>query len=73
MKLKKFATGVFATAAMAAALIFTGGTSVTANAAVNTKSDIQVATRLHNYSVSASPIGSYLVDIGNGNMIADYY
>ena len=69
MKLKKFATGVFATAAMAAALIFTGGTSVTANAAVNTKSDIQVATRLHNYSVSASPIGSYLVDIGNGNMM----
>ena len=69
MKLKKFATGVFATAAMAAALIFTGGTSVTANAAVNTKSDIQVATRLHNYSRSASPIGSYLVDIGNGNMM----
>ncbi len=69
MKLKKFATGVFATAAMAAALIFTGGTSVTAKAAVNTKSDIEIATRLHNYSRSASPIGSYLVDIGNGNMM----
>ncbi|MBO6143277.1 MAG: hypothetical protein J6O72_07870, partial [Lachnospira sp.] len=69
MKLKKFATGVVVTAAVAAALIFTGGTSVTANAAVNTKSDIQVATRLHNYSRSASPIGSYLVDIGNGNMM----
>ena len=66
MKLKKFATGVFA---MAAALIFTGGTSVTAKAAVNTKSDIEIATRLHNYSRSASPIGSYLVDIGNGNMM----
>ena len=69
MKLKKFATGVFATAAMAVALIFTGGTSVTAKAAVNTKSDIEIATRLHNYSRSASPIGSYLVDIGNGNMM----
>ena len=69
MKLKKFATGIFATAAMAAALIFTGGTSVTAKAAVNTKSDIEIATRLHNYSRSASPIGSYLVDIGNGNMM----
>ena len=69
MKLKKFATGVFATAAMAATLIFTGGTSVTAKAAVNTKSDIEIATRLHNYSRSASPIGSYLVDIGNGNMM----
>ena len=69
MKLKKFATGVFATAAVAAALIFTGGTSVTAKAAVNTKSDIEIATRLHNYSRSASPIGSYLVDIGNGNMM----
>ena len=69
MKLKKFATGVFAMAAVAAALIFTGGTSVTAKAAVNTKSDIEIATRLHNYSVSASPIGSYLVDIGNGNMM----
>ena len=69
MKLKKFATGVFAMAAMAAALIFTGGTSVTAKAAVNTKSDIEIATRLHNYSRSASPIGSYLVDIGNGNMM----
>ena len=69
MKLKKFATGVFAMAAVAAALIFTGGTSVTANAAVNTKSDIEIATRLHNYSRSASPIGSYLVDIGNGNMM----
>ena len=69
MKLKKFATGVFATAAMAAALIFTGGTSVTAKAAANTKSDIEIATRLHNYSRSASPIGSYLVDIGNGNMM----
>ena len=69
MKLKKIATGVFATAAMAAALIFTGGTSVTAKAAVNTKSDIEIATRLHNYSRSASPIGSYLVDIGNGNMM----
>ena len=69
MKLKKFATGVFATAAMAAALIFTGGTSVTAKAAVNTKSDIEIATRLHNYSRSASPIDSYLVDIGNGNMM----
>ena len=69
MKLKKFATGVFATAAMAAALIFTGGTSVTAKAAVHTKSDIEIATRLHNYSRSASPIGSYLVDIGNGNMM----
>lgn len=54
MKLKKFATGVFATAAMAAALIFTGGTSVTAKAAVNTKSDIEIATRLHNYSVCKS-------------------
>ena len=69
MKLKKFATGVFAMAAVAAALIFTGGTSVTAKAAVNTKSDIEIATRLHNYSRSASPIGSYLVDIGNGNMM----
>ncbi len=69
MKLKKFATGVFATAAVAVALIFTGGTSVTAKAAVNTKSDIEIATRLHNYSRSASPIGSYLVDIGNGNMM----
>ena len=69
MKLKKFATGIFATAAVAAALIFTGGTSVTAKAAVNTKSDIEIATRLHNYSRSASPIGSYLVDIGNGNMM----
>ena len=48
---------------------FTGGTSVTAKAAVNTKSDIEIATRLHNYSRSASPIGSYLVDIGNGNMM----
>ena len=56
-------------AAVAAALIFTGGTSVTAKAAVNTKSDIEIATRLHNYSRSASPIGSYLVDIGNGNMM----
>ena len=69
MKLKKFAKGVFAMAAVAAALIFTGGTSVTAKAAVNTKSDIEIATRLHNYSRSASPIGSYLVDIGNGNMM----
>ena len=69
MKLKKFATGVFAMVAVAAALIFTGGTSVTAKAAVNTKSDIEIATRLHNYSRSASPIGSYLVDIGNGNMM----
>ncbi len=69
MKLKKFATGVFAMAAVAAALIFTGGTSVTAKAAVNTKSDIEIAIRLHNYSRSASPIGSYLVDIGNGNMM----
>ena len=69
MKLKKFSTGVFAMAAVAAALIFTGGTSVTAKAAVNTKSDIEIATRLHNYSRSASPIGSYLVDIGNGNMM----
>ena len=69
MKLKKFATGVFAMAAVATALIFTGGTSVTAKAAVNTKSDIEIATRLHNYSRSASPIGSYLVDIGNGNMM----
>ena len=69
MKLKKFATAVFAMAAVAAALIFTGGTSVTAKAAVNTKSDIEIATRLHNYSRSASPIGSYLVDIGNGNMM----
>ena len=69
MKLKNFATGVFAMAAVAAALIFTGGTSVTAKAAVNTKSDIEIATRLHNYSRSASPIGSYLVDIGNGNMM----
>ena len=69
MKLKKFATGVFAMAAVVAALIFTGGTSVTAKAAVNTKSDIEIATRLHNYSRSASPIGSYLVDIGNGNMM----
>ena len=69
MKLKKFATGVFAMAAVAAALIFTGGTSVMAKAAVNTKSDIEIATRLHNYSRSASPIGSYLVDIGNGNMM----
>ena len=69
MKLKKFATGIFATVAVAAALIFTGGTSVTAKAAVNTKSDIEIATRLHNYSRSASPIGSYLVDIGNGNMM----
>ena len=43
MKLKKFATGVFAMAAVAAALIFTGGTSVTAKAAVNTKSDIEIA------------------------------
>ncbi len=67
--MKKFATGVFAMAAVAAALIFTGGTSVTAKAAVNTKSDIEIATRLHNYSRSASPIGSYLVDIGNGNMM----
>ena len=49
MKLKKFATGVFAMAAVAAALIFTGGTSVTAKAAVNTKSDIEIATRLHNF------------------------
>ena len=56
-------------AAVATALIFTGGTSVTAKAAVNTKSDIEIATRLHNYSRSASPIGSYLVDIGNGNMM----
>ena len=69
MKLKKFAKGVFAMAVVAAALIFTGGTSVTAKAAVNTKSDIEIATRLHNYSRSASPIGSYLVDIGNGNMM----
>ena len=69
MKLKKFAKGVFAMAAVAAVLIFTGGTSVTAKAAVNTKSDIEIATRLHNYSRSASPIGSYLVDIGNGNMM----
>ena len=66
---KILAKGVFAMAAVAAALIFTGGTSVTAKAAVNTKSDIEIATRLHNYSRSASPIGSYLVDIGNGNMM----
>ena len=50
MKLKKFATGEFAMAAVAAALIFTGGTSVTAKAAVNTKSDIEIATRFHNNS-----------------------
>ena len=46
MKLKKFATGVFAMAAVAAALIFTGGTSVTAKAAVNTKSDIEIAAHV---------------------------